>query len=204
MHPGPVYLSLIGWKLNKKWPLINCIDGFIYFLLPNRFMLFLLNLKKVQKVASPVRIFDKTKTPSSNPMPSRSIFFKQFNNGRRLSYLSVLKILVYKCVFGLIQKLKILLVAAKVRSKQNIGGLVWLCQGDLSEIGMSETPKILHRYFLSCRSLKCVNSKSKKNCFGVSVISVSTVSFASHSYRPRSVRVFWYFSTKNFIKIFSV
>ena len=122
MHPDPVYLSLIGWKLNKKRPLINCIDGFIYFLLPNRFMLFLLNLKKVQKVASPVRIFDKTKTPSSNPMPSCSIFFKQFNNGRSLSYLSVLKILVYKCVFGLIQKLKMLLVGSQMRSKLNIGG----------------------------------------------------------------------------------
>ena len=70
-------------------------------------MLFLLNLKKVQKVASTMRIFDKTKTPRSNSMPSLSIFFKQFNNGRSLSYLSVLKILVYKCVFGLIQKLKI-------------------------------------------------------------------------------------------------
>ena len=115
MHPDPVYLSLIGRKLNEKWPLINCIDGFIYFLLPNRFMFFLLNLKKVQKVTSPVRIFDKAKTPSSNSMPSCSIFFKQFNNGRSLSYLSVLKILVYKCVFGLIQKLKILLVATNTK-----------------------------------------------------------------------------------------
>ena len=107
MHSGPVYLSLIGRKLNEKWPLIDCIDGFIYFLLPNRLMLFLLNLKKVQKVASTMRIFDKTKTPSPNPMPSSLIFLKQFNNGRSLSYLSVLKILVYKCVFGLIQKLEI-------------------------------------------------------------------------------------------------
>ena len=116
MHSGPVYLSLIGRKLNEKWPLIDCIDGFIYFLLPNRLMLFLLNLKKVQKVASTMRIFDKTKTPSPNPMPSSLIFLKQFNNGRSLSYLSVLKILVYKCVFGLIQKLKIVLISARVSS----------------------------------------------------------------------------------------
>ena len=54
-----------------------------------------------------MRIFDKAKTPSPNTMPSSLVFFKQFNNGRSLSYLSVLKILVYKCVFGLIQKLEI-------------------------------------------------------------------------------------------------
>ena len=100
------YLSFIGRKLNKKWPLIDCIDGFINFLFPNRFMFFLLNMKKVQKIASSMRIFDKAKTPSPNTMPSSLVFFKQFNNGRCLSYLSVLKILVYKCVFGLIQKLE--------------------------------------------------------------------------------------------------